>query len=142
MPREPEIDPTVPPSGPGCADCEATGGWWFHLRRCARCGRVGCCDSSPSQHASHHAADARHPVVRSFEPGEDWFWNYATEEYAEGPALAPPDHHPLAQPVPGPAGRRAEGLGASPPLTGGGAWLAGATGSGAPGWASTRSRPP
>jgi hypothetical protein len=83
----------------------ATGGWWFHLRRCAHCGHIGCCDSSPSQHASHHAADAGHPVVRSFEPDEDWFWSYATEEYADGPVLAPPDHHPLAQPVPGPAGR-------------------------------------
>ena len=46
-----------------------------------------------------------HPVIRSFEPGEDWFWNYRTSEYTEGPRLAPPDHHPLDQPVPGPAGR-------------------------------------
>ncbi len=49
--------------------------------------------------------DARHPIVRSFEPGEDWFWDYATEVYASGPELAPPEHHPLDQPVPGPAGR-------------------------------------
>jgi Zn-finger in ubiquitin-hydrolases and other protein len=99
------IDPLVPPSGPGCVECLATGGWWFHLRRCAQCGHVGCCDSSPSQHASHHAADQQHPVVRSYEPGEDWFWNYATEQYADGPLLAPPEHHPLNQPTPGPAGR-------------------------------------
>ncbi|HEU6439516.1 MAG TPA: UBP-type zinc finger domain-containing protein [Terriglobales bacterium] len=105
MPGQPEIDPRIPPSGAGCVECEATGGWWFHLRRCAHCGHIGCCDSSPSQHASHHAADAGHPVVRSFEPDEDWFWSYVTEEYAEGPALAPPEHHSLAQPVPGPAGR-------------------------------------
>jgi hypothetical protein len=44
-------------------------------------------------------------VVRSFEPDEDWFWTYATEEYADRPVLAPLEHHPLAQPVPGPAGR-------------------------------------
>ena len=100
-----EIDPAIPPSGSGCVECDASGGWWFHLRRCAHCGHVGCCDSSPSQHASHHAADQRHPVVQSFEPGEDWFWDYATEEYLEGPALAPPPYHPLDQPVPGPAGR-------------------------------------
>ncbi|MGW5065751.1 amino acid permease, partial [Streptomyces cyaneofuscatus] len=33
----------------GGADCLAGDGpgWWFHLRRCAACGRVGCCDSSP-----------------------------------------------------------------------------------------------
>jgi hypothetical protein len=99
------IDPTVPPSGPGCVECLAGGGWWFHLRRCALCGHVGCCDSSPSQHASHHAADAGHPIIQSYEPGEDWFWNYATEEDFEGPELAPPRHHPLDQPTPGPAGR-------------------------------------
>ncbi len=100
-----DIDPTVPPSGPGCVECLASDGWWFHLRRCAHCGHVGCCDSSPSQHASHHAADTRHPVVRSYEPGEDWFWDYMSEQFLEGPALAPPEAHPPDQPVPGPAGR-------------------------------------
>jgi hypothetical protein len=99
------VDLGVPPSGPGCVDCDATGGWWFHLRRCAQCGHVGCCDSSPSQHASHHARAARHPIIHSYEPGEDWFWDYAGEQYVEGPALVPPQHHPLDQPVPGPAGR-------------------------------------
>ncbi len=101
-----DIHPEVPPSGPGCVECLASVGWWFHLRRCAHCGHVGCCDSSPSQHASHHAAAVRHPVVQSYEPGEDWFWDYATEEYVdEGPQLTPPHHHPLDQPVPGPRGR-------------------------------------
>ena len=99
-----EIDPTVPPSGPGCVECLATGGWWFHLRRCARCGHIGCCDSSPSQHASQHVAASGHPVVQSFEPGEGWFYHYETDEVAEGPALAPPHHHPLDQPAPGPDG--------------------------------------
>jgi hypothetical protein len=64
------IDPTVLPSGPGCTECEGTGGWWFHLRRCAQCGHIGCCDSSPSQHASAHAAATGHPIIRSYEPGE------------------------------------------------------------------------
>jgi hypothetical protein len=105
MAADNEIDPGAAPSGPGCVECLAADGWWFHLRRCARCGHIGCCDSSPSQHAIHHAADAGHPVIRSFEPGEDWFWNYATEQYVDGPALAFPEHHPLDQPVPGPAGR-------------------------------------
>jgi len=54
--EEPEaIDPTVEPSDTGCAECLASDGWWFHLRRCARCGHVGCCDQSPSQHATRHA---------------------------------------------------------------------------------------
>jgi Zn-finger in ubiquitin-hydrolases and other protein len=99
------IDPSAAPSGPGCADCEATGGWWLHLRRCARCGHVGCCDSSPARHARHHAADAGHPVVRSYEPGEDWFWDFSTERAVQGPELAPPQAHPADQPAPGPPGR-------------------------------------
>ena len=102
----PLIDPTVPPSGPGCVECLATDdGWWFHLRRCTVCGHIGCCDSSPSQHARHHAADAGHPIATSYEPGEAWFWNFATEREVFGPELAPPRHHPEDQPVPGPAGR-------------------------------------
>ena len=100
-----DIDPTIAPSGTGCVECLAVGGWWFHLRRCAHCGHIGCCDSSPAQHASRHAAEAQHAVVQSFEPGEDWFWDYASENYAFGPALAPPHSHPADQPVPGPAGR-------------------------------------
>lgn len=100
------IDPGAPPSGTGCAECLATeDGWWYHLRRCAHCGHIGCCDSSPSQHASHHAVDHQHPIVRSFEPDEDWFYDYSTDGYAEGLELAPPDAHPRDQPVPGPAGR-------------------------------------
>jgi hypothetical protein len=76
-----------------------------HLRRCAQCGHIGCCDSSPAQHATKHAARTGHPVVRSFEPDEIWFWNYATEIAFEGPELAAPQHHPLDQTVPGPADR-------------------------------------
>lgn len=100
------IDPSVPPSGAGCADCLAGDGpgWWLHLRRCAACGHVGCCDSSPSGHARAHAQTSGHPVVRSFEPGEDWFWSFADEAYYEGPELAPPGSRPEGQPSPGPAG--------------------------------------
>jgi ubiquitin-hydrolase Zn-finger-containing protein len=106
MTEIPGVDPTVPPSGTGCTECNAADGWWFHLRRCAQCGHVGCCDSSPSQHASRHSAESGHPVIRSFEPGEAWFWSYPSGEFYEsGPALAAPEHHPLDQPVPGPHGR-------------------------------------
>ena len=106
MNASPGIDPSVPPSGEGCADCEAGGGWWLHLRRCAQCGHIGCCDNSPSQHATHHAKASGHPIIRSYEPGEAWFWSYDKEEfYDSGPALAEPEHHPLGQSVPGPADR-------------------------------------
>lgn len=100
------IDPAAVPSGDGCVECTEAGGWWLHLRRCTRCGHIGCCDSSPNQHASKHAAAEKHPLIRSFEPGEDWFWDYTTNSYYEGgPDLAPPQEHPAAQTTPGPADR-------------------------------------
>jgi hypothetical protein len=105
MTTEPDIDPTIPPSGTGCVECLASDGWWFHLRRCAACGHVGCCDSSPSQHASRHAGETGHRIVQSFEPGEDWFWDFGAQRAVPGPRLAPPDAHPADQPAPGPAGR-------------------------------------
>jgi hypothetical protein len=105
MTAVPGIDPTAAPSGAGCVECDEAGGWWVHLRRCAQCGHIGCCDSSPAQHARSHASSKGHPLVRSFEPGEDWFWNYETEQYYDGPALASPDHHPADQSIPGPEGR-------------------------------------
>jgi hypothetical protein len=99
------IDPAVPPSGSGCVECDAAGGWWVHLRRCAQCGHVGCCDTSPSQHATAHWRATGHPVIRTFEPGEDWFWDYPAEAGFLGPALAEPLCRPEDQSVPGPAGR-------------------------------------
>jgi hypothetical protein len=44
-------------------------------------------------------------VIQSYEPGEDWFYNYSSDEYLDGPQLAPPHHHPLDQTVPGPRER-------------------------------------
>ena len=104
FPESADVDPSVPPSGPGCAECIAAQGWWVHLRRCAACGHVGCCDTSPEQHATAHFRETGHPVVASYEPGESWFWNYATEETGRGPALAEPSARPDDQPVPGPQG--------------------------------------
>ena len=105
MTAESGIDTSAAPSGTGCADCEAADGWWFHLRRCAECGHIGCCDTSPSQHASAHAKASGHQIIASFEPGEDWFYSYESDEmFPSGPALAAPHSHPDDQPVPGPAG--------------------------------------
>jgi uncharacterized UBP type Zn finger protein len=66
----------VTPSAQGCEDCLRTGDRWLHLRLCLTCGHVGCCDSSPHQHATGHYKDTGHPVMRTFEPGEDWRWCY------------------------------------------------------------------
>ena len=101
----PGIDPAVPPSGTGCVECEATGSWWVHLRRCAACGHVGCCDDSLNRHATGHFATTGHPVEQSFEPGEDWFWDFRSRSLIAGPRLADPQSRPLAQSVPGPAER-------------------------------------
>jgi len=58
----------------GCEECLKTGGRWVHLRMCHTCGKVGCCDSSPNRHATGHAHEAGHPLLRSIEPGETWSW--------------------------------------------------------------------
>ena len=99
------IDVTVQPSGNGCVECDATGNWWLHLRRCAQCGHIGCSDDSLSRHATAHAAATGHPIIQSFEPGEDWFWDYATSDYIDGPPLAEATSHPVTQTTPGPAER-------------------------------------
>ncbi len=74
-----QIEITPPDSYAGCEDCLKIGGRWLHLRLCLTCGNVGCCDSSPNQHASKHAAEAEHAIVRSAEPGEDWCWCYVDQ---------------------------------------------------------------
>lgn len=66
--------PVAPHPENGCEDCLAVGDQWVHLRLCLTCGKVGCCDSSPNKHASAHARGDRHPVIRSYEPGEAWRW--------------------------------------------------------------------
>jgi hypothetical protein len=100
-----QIDTTVAPSGAGCAECDEAGGWWFHLRRCATCGHIGCCDSSLAKHATAHYRETGHRYIQSFEPGEAWYWDYVEEAMADGPELAPPHAHPADQTTPGPADR-------------------------------------
>jgi hypothetical protein len=59
----PGIDVSIPPSGTGCVECEAS------------------------------------------EPGEDWFYDYPSSTFFDGPELKPPVQHPPDQSVPGPASR-------------------------------------
>jgi hypothetical protein len=74
LPEDLSLPPIV---SDGCEDCLAVGRRdWVHLRFCQACGRVGCCDNSPGQHATGHNRGSDHPLVRSFEPGEDWWWCY------------------------------------------------------------------
>ena len=99
------IDTSAPPSGDGCVECDENDGWWVHLRRCALCGHVGCCDESLMRHATGHYEGTGHRVVQSFEPDEHWFFDYLTGDFSFGPRLAPPESHPDDQSVPGPADR-------------------------------------
>ena len=69
----------LPPTVEGCEECLKSGDPWVHLRICLACGKVGCCDSSPNRHASSHAREERHPLIRSIEPGEEWSYCFVDE---------------------------------------------------------------
>src|SRR5256885_16368209 len=73
----------VRPGSHGCKECLETGDVWVHLRLCLTCGHVGCCDDSPNRHATKHFHATKHPVVKSFEPGEDWAWCFPDELMVE-----------------------------------------------------------
>jgi Zn-finger in ubiquitin-hydrolases and other protein len=69
----------VEPHTRGCEECLKIGSRWVHLRICRACGHVGCCDSSPNRHATKHFQHTGHPIIGSFEPGEDWSWCYVDQ---------------------------------------------------------------
>lgn len=77
-----EINLNVEPKTPqGCEECLKMGDSWVHLRICMTCGHIGCCDVSKNKHATKHFLETGHPIVKSFEPGEDWFWCYADQVF-------------------------------------------------------------
>jgi hypothetical protein len=84
----------VAPSGDGCVECIRAGGQWVHLRRCTHCGHIGCCDSSPGRHASAHFDSESHPIIQSFEPGEDWYYCYVDDVAFELAGDGPSPSHP------------------------------------------------
>jgi hypothetical protein len=47
------------------------------------CGHVGCCDDSPNRHATKHFHQSHHPVIRSYEPGEDWGYCFPDDAFLE-----------------------------------------------------------
>ena len=85
----------VTPSSDACEDCLRIGSRWVHLRLCMHCGHVGCCDSSPNRHATAHwHAQPDHPLIRSYEPGEDWWWCYADDLFFDVDGAPPAPSHP------------------------------------------------
>jgi len=73
----------TPPTTSGCEECMKTGDSWLHLRLCESCGHVGCCDSSQNKHATKHFRATKHPVIKSFQPGENWRYCYIDEQMVE-----------------------------------------------------------
>jgi uncharacterized UBP type Zn finger protein len=69
----------VEPATNGCEECTKIGARWVHLRLCMTCGHVGCCDDSRNRHASAHFQSTGHPIIQSFEPGEDWWFCYVDD---------------------------------------------------------------
>jgi uncharacterized UBP type Zn finger protein len=74
-----QVRDVTPRTPQGCEECLKMKGWWVHLRLCLSCGHVGCCDQSPHKHATKHFHQSRHPIIRSFEPGEDWAFCYVDQ---------------------------------------------------------------
>jgi uncharacterized UBP type Zn finger protein len=74
-----QIREDVVPSAQGCEECLGTGDRWVHLRECLICGHIGCCDESENKHATNHFHHTGHPIIRSFEPGEDWRYCYVDD---------------------------------------------------------------
>jgi uncharacterized UBP type Zn finger protein len=92
----------VHPSNSGCKECLESGDSWVHLRLCLECGHVGCCDDSPNRHATAHFHKTKHPVIKSFEPGEEWAWCFVDEAAVEAIPTYPeesPRRHYSPSPV-------------------------------------------
>ena len=62
-----------------CQKCKEEGTTWVNLRQCQVCGNIGCCDSSPGQHATKHYKETGHKIMASAEPGQNWAWCYEHE---------------------------------------------------------------
>jgi len=85
----------VAPVTDGCQECLALGEPWTQLRICLTCGHVGCCDSSPSRHATAHFHATGHPIIEGYDPPEGWGWCYVDKT-----AVTLPDQTPQRGPIP------------------------------------------
>jgi uncharacterized UBP type Zn finger protein len=84
-----QVRSVAPKTPDGCEECLQSGDEWVHLRLCLECGHVGCCDDSPNRHATKHFHKTKHPIMKSFEPGEDWGWCFVDQlEFEPAPRPA------------------------------------------------------
>jgi hypothetical protein len=84
----------VSPSNVGCGECVRSGMHWVNLRICMACGFVGCCNDSPGKHAlAHWLLNPGHPIIRSFEPGDDWWWCFSDGVLFEVKGAPPAPSH-------------------------------------------------
>jgi uncharacterized UBP type Zn finger protein len=78
-----QIKNVKPRTPNGCEECLKMGDSWVHLRLCMTCGHVGCCDQSKNKHATKHFHASGHPIIKSFQPGEDWVYCYPDDLFME-----------------------------------------------------------
>jgi uncharacterized UBP type Zn finger protein len=88
------IQDVRPSDEAGCHECLELGDTWVHLRMCQACGHIGCCDNSKNRHATVHFHATQHPLIRSYEPGEDWYWCYPDELSFDIDGAPPAPSHP------------------------------------------------
>lgn len=87
----------VSPLSVGCDECDSAGMQWVDLRICMTCGYVGCCNKSLGKHASAHwILNPGHPIIRSFEPGEDWWWCFSDRFRFDVKGAPPAPSHDIA----------------------------------------------
>ena len=84
-PRAPSVARSVSQSGSP----------WVHLRLCRTCGHVGCCDSSPNQHATKHFHATKHPIIEGYDPPEGWGWCFVDEVSFDLSDQATPQRGPI-----------------------------------------------
>lgn len=61
---------------------------------CQACGHIGCCDNSKNRHATGHFQGTHHPLIQSYEPGEEWYWCYVDDLAFEVDGTPPSPSHP------------------------------------------------
>jgi len=78
-----QVNPMILGNTKGCEECEKIDSSWVQLRLCLTCGHIGCCDSSPNKHGTKHFKETGHPVIKSYEPEENWKWCFVDGLFME-----------------------------------------------------------